>query len=317
LLNRKSVNEIGGDNSHRDVVVIGTSAGGVDTLPRLLGTLPADFPAAVLIVQHLTPRSSMHLVDIIRRTCPLPVEWGEHGNRIQTGEITVAPPGIHMVVEGAQVALAGGPRESHARPSIDVLFRSAAAHHAGRVIGVLLTGMLDDGVAGLRAIHDVGGVVVVQDPDDATFADMPRAALASVEVDHIAPIDAMGTLLSQLAREAPREAPIAEPGEHAAGVDPMLVEADPETERALWAAVRSLQQQAATLAKLARDQRMIGSALAGQYERRSAAAYDDANRARRFLLERQRRRHHRPGARAARRGSVLPAAHARPRGRRA
>jgi two-component system chemotaxis response regulator CheB len=322
------VNEIGADVSHRDLVVIGTSAGGVDTLPRLFAGIPPELSAAILVVQHLTPMSSMHLVDIVQRTTPLRVAWGEHGNRIRTGEIVIAPPGIHMVVERAQIVLAGGPRESHARPSIDVLFRSAAAHHAGRVIGVLLTGMLDDGVAGLDAIHRTGGVVVVQDPDDASFGDMPRAALAKVPVDHVAPVDAIGPLLAQLTREAPHDAPVPEDVALVAeresaevlpeGPDPKLdLGEDQETERALWAAVRSLQQQASTLAKLARESRMVGGALASQYERRSVEAYDDANRARRFLLERQKRRHHKRRVTAARRGEAPPGAHAKRRGRRA
>ena len=293
--------KIGADETQRDVVVIGASAGGVDALPRLLAGISRDLPAAVLVVQHLNPSSSMQLVEVVGRGSPLPVAWAEQGHKLCPGRVMIAPPGLHMRIEDDRVTLDRGLREHHARPSIDVLFRTAAQHHANRVVGVLLTGALDDGVAGLAAIDRAGGVVVVQDPDDADFDDMPRHALDEVDVDHVARAELLGPLIDRLVRERPDPPP---------GLDDMTDEHaaisgthDAATERALWAAVRSLHQQASKLAELARDSRMVGSKLAARYERKSKQAYDDATRARGFLLERQQRRGARRGDPRAMRAS--------------
>jgi two-component system chemotaxis response regulator CheB len=196
-----------GAASRRDLVVVGTSAGGVEALPRLLGQLPASFPAAVLIVQHLMAPSSGHLVEILRRGSALPVTWAEHGDVLRLGHVFLAPAGTHMAIDRHQVILQRGPRENHSRPSINRLFRAAAAHHGNQTIGVLLTGMLDDGVAGLRAIKDAGGVVVVQDPADAPYPDMPSAAIRDLQVDHVLPLDAIGAALIRLTGEEIRAAP--------------------------------------------------------------------------------------------------------------
>lgn len=180
------------DAVHRDVVVIGTSAGGVEALPRLLAQLPATLPAAVLIVQHLMAGGGSGLVDILARASTMPVAWAEHGVPIRAGRVYVAPAGVHMMVEDGTIALVGGPRENHARPAINRLFRSAAAAHGPRVIGVILTGMLDDGAAGLAMIKDAGGVAIVQDPDDAACSDMPIAAIAAASPDRVLPLDEIG-----------------------------------------------------------------------------------------------------------------------------
>ena len=138
----------------RDVVVIGTSAGGVEALPRLLAQLPASLPASLFIVQHLSPTHNPYLVEILKRDSPLPVSWAEQGEPIERGHVYVAPPDVHLLFADDHLQLSRAVRENHARPSIDRLFRSAAAQLGGRVIGVLLTGMLYDGVAGLRAIRE-------------------------------------------------------------------------------------------------------------------------------------------------------------------
>jgi len=173
----------------RDIVVIGCSAGGVDALPRIVHQLPADFPASVFIVQHMAPTPPGYLVDILNRASTIPVSWGEQGERFERGHVYVAPPDVHMVFTEDHIALTRGARENHSRPSIDKLFRSAAAVHSSRTVGVLMTGMLDDGVAGLRAIQDAGGIVIVQDPEDAAFPDLPARALLAVAPDRVLPID--------------------------------------------------------------------------------------------------------------------------------
>jgi two-component system chemotaxis response regulator CheB len=182
----------------RDVIAIGCSAGGVEALPRILQQLPPDLPAAGLIVQHLAPTSSALLAGILDRSARVAVAWAEQGAAIVPGQVLVAPPDAHLLVADGHVHLSGGARENHSRPSIDKLFRSVAAAYGSRAIGVLLTGMLDDGVAGLLAIRAAGGIVVVQDPADAAFPELPGRALQVLEPDHVLPIDAIGALLVKL-----------------------------------------------------------------------------------------------------------------------
>lgn len=185
--------------TNRDIVVIGTSAGGVQALQRLLGALPADLPAAVLIVQHLWPTGESLLVKILERTSRLDVTEAADQMPIVRGRVHVAPPDFHLMVEEGRLAVVRGPRENRTRPSINPLFRSAASVYRHRVVGVILTGTLDDGAAGLWAVKQCGGVAVVQ--SDAAFDDMPRSAVESVAVDHHVPLDEIAPLLDRLTRE--------------------------------------------------------------------------------------------------------------------
>jgi two-component system chemotaxis response regulator CheB len=186
----------------RDTVVIGCSAGGVEALPRVLQQLPGDLPAAVLIVQHMAATPTPYLVDILKRSAPLTVQWAEQGGAIEPSRVLVAPPDVHMLVLDDHVQLARTARENHARPSIDKLFRSAAATRGNRVIGVLLTGMLEDGVSGLGAIREAGGLVVVQDPLDAAYPDLPTRAIRAVPPDRTLSIDAIGSALVSMVGHA-------------------------------------------------------------------------------------------------------------------
>jgi two-component system, chemotaxis family, protein-glutamate methylesterase/glutaminase len=183
----------------RDTIVIGCSAGGIEALPRILQQLPRDLRADVLIVQHMAASSPHYLVDILRRSAQIAVSWAEQGTRIEPGHVLVGPPDVHMLLQGGHVQLARTARENHSRPSIDKLFRSAAATRGNRVIGVLLTGMLDDGVAGLASIRQAGGLVIVQDPLDAAYPDLPARAIRAVPPDRTLPIDAIGGALLELA----------------------------------------------------------------------------------------------------------------------
>lgn len=188
-----------------DIIVIGASAGGLQALQRLLSDLPADFPAAVFIVLHMG--ASSHLAEVLGRTGMLPVLQAESGQPIERGRVYVAVPSVHLLIHDDHILLRRGPRENLARPAIDPLFRSAACAFGARVIGVVLSGALSDGTAGLGAIKQCGGVAVVQDPTDAAVPDMPRSAQRHVDVDYAVPISALGDLLVRLAHEPAGETP--------------------------------------------------------------------------------------------------------------
>jgi two-component system, chemotaxis family, protein-glutamate methylesterase/glutaminase len=184
---------------NRCVIAIGASAGGVDALKQLVAALPPDLPAAVFVVLHVGPTS--YLPEILDRASPLRTTNAESGAEFKWGRIYVAPPGFHLLLHEDHMLLRRGPRENLARPAIDPLFRSAACSYGARVIGVLLSGSLSDGTAGLRAIKAAGGLAVIQDPEDAAVPDMVRSALRHVEIDHCVPVSEMGSLLARLAAE--------------------------------------------------------------------------------------------------------------------
>lgn len=195
--------------ANRDILVIGASTGGLDALRILFNDLPPDLPASVFVVMHVGATS--HLAAILDRVSTLPVVQAESGAPIERGRIHIAPPGKHLLLHDNHMLLRRGPRENHARPAIDPLFRSAAATFRGRVIGVVLSGALSDGTAGLRAIKRCNGLAVVQDPGEAVVPNMPRSALQHVEVDHVAPVKSMGALLATLTGQpaaATREVPL-------------------------------------------------------------------------------------------------------------
>jgi two-component system chemotaxis response regulator CheB len=191
--------------SGRDIVVIGTSAGGVEALRALLGRLPADFPGSVFVVMHTAPDSPGVLAQILDRAGPLPVANASNHERIRPGRVYVAPPDMHMLLEPGVVRLTRGPKENRFRPAVDPLFRSAAAVYGPRVVGVILTGGLDDGTSGLWAVKRLGGVAVVQDPDEAFMPSMPQSALEQVEVDYTLPLSEIASLLSRLVRTSVAE----------------------------------------------------------------------------------------------------------------
>jgi two-component system chemotaxis response regulator CheB len=192
------------------IVVIGTSAGGVTALKRLVSALPVDLPAPVFVVIHLSAESESQLPEVLQRAGSLPAAWAEYGMPIVPGRIVVAPANQHMLLEGDRVLVVHGPKENRHRPAIDPLFRSAAWAFGPRVIGVVLTGTLDDGTAGLWAIKSCGGTTVVQEPGDAEHGEMPSNALMHNRVDHRAPLAEMAPLLVKLAGKsvaAPASAP--------------------------------------------------------------------------------------------------------------
>jgi two-component system chemotaxis response regulator CheB len=200
--------------AHRDIIAIGASLGGVEAIPRLFETLPADLPAAVFVVLHMHDSGPSRLLEIVRRASSFPVKNAVDGERIEPGQAYFAVPGRYLMLQSGRIRLTGGPRDSHARPSINVLFRSAAHEYGRRVIGVVMTGMLDDGSAGLWAIKDRGGIAMVQSPDEAPYAQMPRNAARQVDVDHTLAIADMADVLTRLVGEelAGEETPMADKG---------------------------------------------------------------------------------------------------------
>jgi two-component system chemotaxis response regulator CheB len=183
----------------QDIIVIGGSAGSSGPLRQLLAALPADLPASVFVSTHIPSHAPSLLADILAGGAALPVAQALDGQPIQRGRVYVAAPDRHLLLIDGTVKLGVGPRENMSRPSIDPFFRSAAMSYGPRVIGVLLSGMLNDGAAGLRAIKSQGGTAVVQHPMDAEADQMPLSALEAVNVDHVASAADLGRLLASLA----------------------------------------------------------------------------------------------------------------------
>jgi two-component system chemotaxis response regulator CheB len=198
--------------SFSHVVVIGASAGGVGALLEIAAKLPESFPAPVCIVQHIGANPSL-LPELLRyrgANHALHVEDGQH---LASGTLHVAPPDHHMLLQDDVLHLTHGPKENHARPAIDPLFRSAALSLGPRVIGVVLTGQMDDGTVGLKAIKDCGGITIVQDPDTAIEPSMPRSALRNVDVDYCVPLQEIAPLLARIAGTPNSQAPLPAPEE--------------------------------------------------------------------------------------------------------
>ena len=185
----------------RDIVVVGASSGGIEALNLVVSGLPSDLPAAVFVVQHTAAHSENYLATMLGRNTPLAVKTAADGESIRPGVCYIAPADNHLLVDRDQVFLSRGPRENRVRPAVDPLFRSAALSHGRRVIGVILSGSLDDGTAGLTAVKDAGGIAVVQDPATALTPDMPRSAISYVAIDHIVPAAGIGPLIDRLTRE--------------------------------------------------------------------------------------------------------------------
>ena len=192
------------------VVAIGASAGGIEALSELAACLPTDLPFAVLMVIHMSPHAPSLLAQIIDRNGPLPAVPAAEGAALEAGRIYAAVPDHDLLASDHRVALSEGPFDGGLRPSIDALFRSVALDYGPQAIGVLLSGLLDDGVAGLRAIKAAGGVTVVQEPSDALFPDLPQNAVNAGVADYVAEAKKVGGLLTLLAQQ----------GGHEGAVDP-------------------------------------------------------------------------------------------------
>ena len=188
--------ETGQENTAgHDLIVVGASAGGIDALKVIVSGLPANLPAAVLVVVHISPNSPRLLADILNRAGPLPCQYAQDQDVIRRGHLYLAPPNKHLMVEPARLRVVQGPRENRARPAIDPLFRTAAVAYGPRTVGVILSGNLNDGTAGLIAVKRAVGIAIVQDPKDALYPSMPQSALEAVEVDYAVPLAEMPSVL--------------------------------------------------------------------------------------------------------------------------
>ena len=322
-----------------DIILIGASAGGVQAISALVADLPREIPAAVFVVLHLARGRSV-LPEILTRAGRLPAAHPVDGEHIRYGRVYVAPPDHHMTIERDTVRVLHGPTENGLRPALDPLFRSAARTYGPRVVGVVLTGSLDDGTAGLAAVKGAGGVAVVQDPAEAFAPSMPRSALEHAPADHSLPLRKIGQLLVSLTREttthaapsqegglvAPMESedalqPLAvnradRPGAvsvftcpecngtlwevdesgiqrfrcrvgHVYTADSMLAAQTDSVDRALWAALRALEERAALLRRMCeRARRRNHHRVDLAFEERAMAAEAHAATVRDVLLNR-------------------------------
>jgi len=200
--------------ANRDILAIGTSAGGFEALRFLAGEFPQDFPASVLVVIHLSSQFRSALDAILTQSGRLPATFAEDGETFKKSHIYIAPPERHLLVEAKQLRLGSGPRENNSRPALDPLFRSVALCCGSRAIGAVLTGSLGDGAAGLMTLKQCGGITVVQDPSDAAFPEMPATALTRSNPDHVIGLAGMPALFEKLVR-----APAGQPGPVPEGIE--------------------------------------------------------------------------------------------------
>ncbi len=187
---------------HRNIVVIGSSAGGIEALVRLAANLPKDLSAAVFVVQHMPAFAESNLSKILGRSSSVPVEDARNGLEFEEGKIYCSQPDKHLILENGKILLTKGPKENRFRPSIDALFRSAAYEYKERVVGVVLSGALNDGTAGMCTIKRFGGMTLVQSPEDALFDSMPAEAAKYTEVDYVETADRMGEILGEITKKA-------------------------------------------------------------------------------------------------------------------
>jgi two-component system, chemotaxis family, protein-glutamate methylesterase/glutaminase len=183
-----------------DVVAIGTSAGGLNALSKVLRALPETFPSSIVVVQHLSPVHKSFMPDLLRRATRLQVKQAEHDEIMLPGTVYIAPPDQHLLVGPGKLQLAHSQLVHFSRPSIDLLFESVAGTYGSRGMGVVLSGSGSDGAAGIRAIKEAGGTTIAQDPDEAEFPPMPSAAVQTGCIDLVLPLEKIGqTLLEQCA----------------------------------------------------------------------------------------------------------------------
>jgi two-component system chemotaxis response regulator CheB len=183
----------------RDIIVIGASAGGVQAVVEVVKRLPPDFPGSVFVVVHFPGSIPSSLPSILSRAGPLPARHAKNGEAIQRGLIYIAPPDCHLTIEGSQLRLSRGPKENGFRPAIDPLFRTAARSYGPRVLGVVLTGNLNDGTAGLIGIKRRGGIAMVQSLETSLYPGMPRSAMEHVAVDYALAPEEMASCITELA----------------------------------------------------------------------------------------------------------------------
>ncbi len=279
---------------NHDVITIGASAGAVEVLLQTVAELPADLAASIFVAIHTSPRHTGQLPELLSGRGPLPASYPVHNEKIQPGHIYVAPADNHLLLRAGSMEVVRGAKENGHRPAADALFRSASTAYGARVVGVVLSGYQDCGIAGMLSIKARGGLTVVQAPDSALAPDMPRNVIERVPVDHIVqPHELPGLLttlvaspvgatlepsdyIRQLEGDEPGAraelvCPIcqgvlteAQPGVfhhfrchvgHAFSLESLVREQSEEMERALWAAARALEEGAALSRRLSNSER--------------------------------------------------------------
>lgn len=305
-----------------DIIVVGASSGGIDALSRLVAGLPADLPAAVFAVLHMEPGFASTLPELLARHGQLRVGHAIHGEPVVPGRIYLAPPDNHLMLRPGFMQVVRGPKENGHRPAIDALFRTAATAYGPRVVGVVLTGYLDCGTAGLLSIKARGGKAIVQDPSDAQVTAMPRSAIEHAPVDHVVPLSEIAGLVARLAREPAGPWPPHLPGVlsevegdepgaaaeivcpichgkltatevngyhifhchvgHAFSLESVAAEQAEEVERALWSAARALEESASLAGRLAAA--AGGGDMRRRFAEKEQAQRQDADLIRRILL---------------------------------
>jgi two-component system chemotaxis response regulator CheB len=188
----------------QDIIVIGGSAGGLEPLAKALATMPRSLPASIFVVLHSSPQSGSALPQILARSVLLPVNFAIDGEQPERGHVYIAPPDHHLTFAEGRLSVTRGPRKNGFRPAIDPLFRSAAQQFAARVVGVILSGAMDDGTFGLIAVKEAGGAAIVQHPYEAMVPGMPLSAIQNVEVDHIVHSEEIAALLIKAAEDGLR-----------------------------------------------------------------------------------------------------------------
>jgi two-component system chemotaxis response regulator CheB len=188
-----------------DIIVIGASAGGVEALKQLVKELPKDLPAALFVTLHVPGNGRSVLPRILNKASPFAAAHPQDKDKIEHGRIYIAPPDSHLLVKRGYVRLTRGPKENGFRPAIDPMFRTAARYYGRRVVGVILSGTLDDGTAGLIAINSQGGTAVAQDPEEALYGGMPLSAIENADVDYVATVSEIASILIRLANEPVEE----------------------------------------------------------------------------------------------------------------
>ncbi|MDB5929296.1 MAG: CheB methylesterase [Polaromonas sp.] len=185
----------------RNIVVVGGSAGGLQALEQLVSHLPADLDAAIFVVLHIPSHTPTELDKIVARNTPLQVSLAQDKQAVESGRIYIAPTDRHLMLQDGLLRITRGPKEGRSRPSIDVLFRSAAENFGPRAVGVVLSGMLDDGTAGLWAIKDRRGMALVQSPEEALHSSMPQSSISHVKVDMVAPVKELAKEVITLSKQ--------------------------------------------------------------------------------------------------------------------
>lgn len=308
---------------NHDIIVIGTSTGGITALQQIVAAFPDAFPASIFAVLHTTEDNIGLLPPLLNKVSRVPAFYAVHNTPILPGRIYLAPPGRHLLIERSRVRLSVGPRENRHRPAADVLFRSAALAYGPRVIGVVATGHLDDGSSGLASIKARGGLAIVQDPDNALAPSMPRSAMDATDIDFVLPLEEIGPKLVDLVMASesetsrgPQPAPVdsikrsnaryscpecggalnqvQEGGMerfrcrvgHTYSPESLFEDQSEALERALWAAIRTLEEHAEFSGRMAEKSvaRNHGN-LAERFHKRAASSREHAGILR-ALLER-------------------------------